>query len=355
MSPDFKIVKAESQYKDQWDAFVSRHPDASPYHAYAWLEAVQSAYKHTNAGLIAFEGDEIVGVLPAVKMSLPLLKPKLVSLPFCDMGYPLSKDDSVREQLTKSYLDSAQALNASSAELRDYLRHSGNNTEVEPIESGRKVSMLLPLPADKDDLWGSFKSKLRSQVRKAEKNGLSSELGNSPSLLDEFYEVFAENMRKLGSPVHSKQWFEALRTSYKDNLLIGVVRNEGQCIGAGIVISTGNKVSIPWASTLAEFNRLSPNMMLYWNFLAYACDSGKEQFDFGRSSFGEGTFKFKQQWGAQPRPLDWQDLLVTGSSADIKAEGPTSNLRDKVEKIWAKLPLSLTKTLGPQIRRHISL
>ena len=32
-------------------------------------------------------------------------------------------------------------------------------------------------------------------------------------------------------------------------------------------------------------------------------------FDFGRSSEGEGTYKFKKQWGAKPTPLVWYDSI----------------------------------------------
>ena len=44
------------------------------------------------------------------------------------------------------------------------------------------------------------------QITKAEKNGLESVIGHL-EVLDAFYEVFARNMRDLGTPVYSKSFF----------------------------------------------------------------------------------------------------------------------------------------------------
>lgn len=357
-----RIIAASNKTQSDWDSYVAAHADASPYHSSAWLRSVVNGYGHRDASVIAYENDKIVGVFPLISMPLPFGKERFVSLPFCDMGYPLVNSPDIATKLIAHVHGTATQSKASVCEIRDYLRElpveDKTKETLDSVSSvNQKVSMLLTLPDDKEALFGSFKSKLRSQVRKAEKNGLTSELGNSPALIDEFYDVFAKNMHKLGSPVHSKSWFDALAKEYGDNLTVGVVRSEGQCIGAGIVLSVGDKVAIPWASTLSAFNRLSPNMMLYWNFLAKACDSGKKQFDFGRSTFGEGTYKFKQQWGAQPRPLQWYDLLsesVSDGDAE-EQEGEASKLRNMVEKIWTRLPLSLTKILGPVVRKHISL
>jgi len=140
-----------------------------------------------------------------------------------------------------------------------------------------KVRMLLKLPASSEELWKSFKSKLRSQIKKAEKNGLSFRWGTRADITD-FYMVFSRNMHTLGSPVHSKKWIEAVYNGYGTNARIGLVYKDTLPVGCGMILSTEHGVSIPWASTLREFNRLSPNMMLYWNFLKFASDQGKNKF-----------------------------------------------------------------------------
>ena len=126
-------------------------------------------------------------------------------------------------------------------------------------------------------------------------------------------------------------------------------------VAGGIVLISGNKASIPWASTIPKYNRLSPNMLLYWSLLEYCCDHGISEFDFGRSTYDEGTYKFKAQWGAQPRLLKWQTNESPASSDSIPNHRPKLNLRKIAGTIWCRLPLKITVALGPHIRKFISL
>lgn len=358
------ITVRQATLKDQsrWDAYVGKHKQHTPYHLFAWQQAVEKAYGHQGYYLIAEENtadskqSELVGILPLTLFSLPLGKKSLCALPFCDIGGPLVDNDEALEKL----LTATQAFAKQSQAKAIELRTSVENQAVDETSSG-KVRMLMPLPESSEILFSGFKSKLRSQVRKAEKNGLRFERASNIKLLDDFYEVFAHNMRALGSPVHARSLFVELFQQYQNKMLISVVYHEEVAIGAGIVLTTDSKASIPWASTKAEFNRLSPNMMLYWSFLEYLSDNGISEFDFGRSSFGEGTFKFKQQWGAKPAPLTWIDLPLTGELAkeyvasESEAPSTQSKLRGQVENIWRKLPLPFTVFLGPKLRKYISL
>ena len=141
-------------------------------------------------------------------------------------------------------------------------------------------------------------------------------------------------------------------------MIISIIKHQGQAIGAGIVLFNGSKASIPWASTKREFNSLSPNMLLYWSLLEYTTDHGYKSFDFGRTSYGEGTFKFKQQWGAKPIPLAWKTYYPKQEKNTHTIKTGTyikSKIRYFIENMWRKLPLSLTILIGPTIRKYISL
>ena len=109
----------------------------------------------------------------------------------------------------------------------------------------------------------------------------------------------------------------------------------------------------PWASSLREYSRLSPNMLLYWTMLEYACDNGYSYFDFGRSSPDEGTYKFKKQWGAEPIPLHWHYILLNGQP--IIEETSEKSKFEKAIHFWKKLPVRVTKIIGPMIRKNIGL
>jgi len=217
--------------------------------------------------------------------------------------------------------------------------------------------MLLSLPENAEALMAQFKSKLRSQIRKAEKNGLSFKITSGEQVrdpqLNDFYAIIAENMRMLGSPVHSKAWYQALVNAYSKQCYIALVYLDEIAVGAALVIKTRDKAVIPWASTRSKYNPLAPNMLLYWAVLSEAANQQISEFDFGRSTVGEGTFNFKKQWGCLPQKLNWQHY--EDGSIKLAEHINMSPSRALIESVWQKLPLSVTNTLGPRVRKYISL
>ncbi len=331
------------------DQYLSCQPMTTPYHSMRWILSIKKAYRFEYHYLIAKSDNQVVGVLPLCIFSGLKGKKEYCSLPYCDVGGVVSNSKEIESELINQALSKMKDYRFNEMELRQ--RSIQQNLAENLID--RKVSMLLDLPENADSLLKSFKSKLRSQINKAVKNGLEFDCSNDKQSIDDFFYVFSRNMHILGSPPHSKNWFYTLREMYQDDLLVGRVWFEGKIIGAGILLFSGENVSIPWASTLRDYNRLAPNMMLYWNLLRVSCERGCRQFDFGRSTYGEGTYKFKQQWGAKPVLLDWQILDKQGLVVERSArKGKT---RDIIETVWRNLPLFVVNTIGPHLRRHISL
>ena len=354
------VRAAVGEDDERWDRYVGEHVEALAYHRFAWKKAMERAYRVHSPYLIAERRGRTCGVLPLGYVKPPILRGTLVSLPYCDVGGVLADDDDVETALVGEAVMLARELGARGVELRrSGSRPSGGEPKPpEAQEAVPKVRMVLELPESSDALMAGFKSKHRSQVRKPEKDGLSCRLGG-PELVRDFYGIFAENMRDLGSPVHSRLWIESVVESYGDDTRVGVVRlPDGTPAAAGLVLMNRRTVSIPWASSLRRFNALNPNMLLYWTFLAFAADRGFERFDFGRSTPGEGTYRFKEQWGARPEPLRW-DMLEGGAVTSVwkpsSRPGPPGVARRVGESVIQRLPVALATSLGSACRRYLSL
>lgn len=333
-----------------WDAYVLAHPDALAYHQYAWQRAVTEAYGFASCSLVAEAGCRLSGVLPLVEFKVPLRGCTLVSLPYCDAGGPLADCAEVAETLLEAARSLTVERGAQALEIRYANRLPGRHGAVVL----QKVRMLLPLPESGEALLSGFKSDLRYKANKPLREGLTFRLGGE-ELVADFYRVFAENMRDLGSPVHSQGWIEAIVRNYGAASRVAVVYTPaGAPAAGGVLLLHGSKGVVPWASALRRFNPLSPNMLLYRNLLTTAADNGCRVFDFGRSTPGEGTWRFKKQWGAQPVPLDWRrwsrwgDTPAAGSARSVWA-------RRQAERLWQHFPLSVSSRLGPRLRRYVSL
>ena len=297
------IRRATDLDQKRWDDYILHHEAGGPFHLSAWMRSVNSAYGHTSYSILAEDDSGVIrGVLPLILIKPPFLKGIMVSQPYCDYGGIVADDDVAIKCLT----DYAAHLTVGAKACLE-IRCKDSQPELETctiLSNSNKVRMVLELPTSSEDLWNTFKSKLRSQIRRPMKDGISFHIG-SIEFIDEFYKVFCNNMHDLGSPAHSKKWLKSVLQNFGNDAKLGVVRKGDLTLGGGIVIGCRNTITLPLASTLREYNHYSPNMLLYWGFLDFACKNGYAYFDFGRSTPDEGTFYFKQQWGAKPRPLFW--------------------------------------------------
>ena len=341
---DIRIAQERDQ--QAWDAYVRQHPKGLAYHQFAWKQAIKQAYGLDACYLLAEERGSVIGILPLILFPAPLFRKQYVSLPFCDVGGVLADSSVVADQLAEQATLLARRNRIARIEIRAEGDLANNGA------SSQKVRMVLDLPGDSAALLAGLKAKLRSQVKKPIRDGLSFRVGGL-ELLDDFYFVFVRNMRDLGSPVHSRHWIRAVVQCYDQQARIVVVYTpEGQPAAAAVMLLHPAVVSNPWASSLRSYKQLNPNMLLYWAMLSFAADNGFPCFDFGRSTPGGGTYKFKQQWGAREIPLQWMDLLT---KQVIPTSTGSSRLRKTVEQVWSRLPLGLTALLGPCVRRHIPL
>lgn len=339
-------IERDCSDREQWNSYVQTHPAASNYHRYGWREVVEAAFQHRCYYLTARDPSGIiVGILPLVFISSRLFGRFLVSMPFFNYGGLLCDLQETGVALLAEARKLQQELDAQYVELRHSVPWPGSLPTKQ-----HKVCMLLELAQDAESQWQGFNAKLRNQIRKAEKNGLSVAVGGK-ELLKSFYTVFARNMRNLGTPVYSQKLFAMVLSIFPDETRIIIIFNDEKPVAAGLVSWFRETVEIPWASSIREYNHLCPNNLLYWTALQLAMKNGFKKFDFGRSTPGEGTYKFKEQWGAKPLSLHWQYQLPEGGSLpELNIKNPKYEM---AIKIWQKLPLLVTKLLGPYIVRNI--
>lgn len=342
-----KVRVFDESCRAQWDDYVNQSPAATCYHQLAWKGVVEKSFGHRTWYLLSENGKKrVTGILPLVQLRSALFGNFMVSLPYFNYGGICAGDDETRSGLIEEAVRISRDAGASHLELRHLMPLAGGH----PVKTS-KVSMWLDLPRDPNDLWQSFPSKLRSQAQRPMREGMYAKAGRE-EMLDDFYVVFAANMRDLGTPVYPKEFFRTILRELPESTWICTVRTSGgEPAAAGFLVGFRDTLEIPWASSLRTHNRYSPNMLLYWSVLRLACEKGYRVFDFGRSTPQEGTYKFKEQWGAKPVQLYWHYWMKNnGSLPEMNPKNP--KFRAAVE-IWKRMPLSLTKLIGPSIVKSL--
>jgi len=336
------IVEEGRATRAEWDAFVDRQADATLCHRHGWREVIQSAFGHQCLWLEAREDGRLAGVLPLVRVKSLLFGHYLVSMPFLNYGGPVGGPGALRA-LADEAVRRARADGVKLLELRSRVE-----LPVELKVSHHKITVVLDLPDSTDALMKGFPAKLRSQVRRPQKEGLEVRFGADQ--LDGFYAVFSRHMRDLGTPVMPKGFFAAALEAFPADAWVGCGYLGARPVTCGFGFVCQGEFEMTWASTLTEVNRISANMGLYWSFMERAIAAGLRTFNFGRCTPEGSTHRFKRQWGGRDEQLFWYQV---GGREGEPARPPGPEAYAWGPRLWKRLPLGLANVLGPRIVRSI--
>ena len=340
---DYRILELANETSQDIDEYVRRK--GSLYHLTDWSPLIKRVFNHNTYYFYALNNDyQVCGVLPVVNLNSILFGNYMVSMPFFNYGGVIA-DNVITENLLLDYaIEKARNLNVQHIEFRDTEPRRGMETRA------GKVNMLLELPGSMDEVGNMIGSKKRSQVRRSLKEGVEVLIGQM-ELLANFYHVFSENMRDLGTPVYPMHFFKEILTRFPDMTKIIILKKNDKPISAAFLIGFNGKLEIPWASTLRKYNSFSPNMLLYWEVLKFAIESGYKIFDFGRSTIDSGTYRFKKQWGAMPLHLHWNYWLNNGN--ELPNLSPNNPKYKIAISLWKRMPLVMANFIGPKIVKNL--
>jgi FemAB-related protein (PEP-CTERM system-associated) len=347
-----------AQSKASWDDFCEEHQNVAHHHTTNFLEAILNQMsEHCNESIMCIDNQGTVqGILPLVGLHSPIFGKQLVSIPFYNYGGVICEGSDVKNVLMKEAYNLMLLKGYKKTLIRDrevYDDYSPFKTQM------HKANLVLDLPDDiKSVGTGNSKkrTKLRSQAgvanRKADELGITFEQRfGGEELLDDFYTVFSKHMRDLGTPVYGKGFFITMMENIES--LLTVCYWDNKPVACGWLFIHGERVSIPWASALRETNSYSVNTAMYYNILSKLILLNKKTFDFGRSSIDTGTYKFKLQWGAQPEQCYWHIANKNGSKEDLNDADEPSKAMVLLISTWKRLPVWITRIVGPRIIRGI--
>lgn len=328
-----------------WDEYVQRKESATIYHQAGWKRVIEKSFGHRPYYLVAREEEKIKGILPLFLLKSRLFGRFLVSLPFLNYGGICADDEETISLLFEKAVEVAKAEGAEYIELR-YL---GDSKQNDLPTKTNKVTLLLRITEDLDLFWKNLEKRVRNRIRKATKEGLVIKKGHNH--LDDFYGAFAVGMKEHGIPVYHKSFFKNVIEIFNGNSEIFVAYKAGKVIGAKLTMRFKDTLYLIWGSYPRKYRQYAPNYLLTWEAIKYSIDNGLTFVDFGRCTNGLGTYDFKVNWGAQPKQLYWQYWLNgTSKIPELNPNNPKYNMAIKT---WRKLPLFVTRMLGPGIAKNI--
>ena len=330
--------------RERWDQFVFACPDATFFHRIGWREIYETAFHHRTHYLLAERGGMLVGVLPLVELRSMLFGHSLVSLPFAVYGGAAASDPDAAAALRRAAGDLGRRLGVSHLELR-------NRVAVEP-EWPRQdlyVTFRKSLLPEVEANMLAIPRKQRAMVRKAIQRELRSEIDPG---VERFFDLYADNQHRHGTPPQSKRYFEALKETFGDDCeLLTVLSPQGQAVSGVLSFYFRDEVLPYYAGDLTAARDLAANDFKYWDLMRRACERGVKVFDYGRSKRDTGSFDFKKNWGFEPTPLHYEYQLYARDT--VPQNNPSNPKYRAAIDVWRRLPRGVVNAIGPMLARHL--
>ena len=328
----------------RWEDFVTRCPAATFFHRIGWRSIMQDVLRHRAWYLLAERGGTIVGVLPLAEVKSVLFGHALVSLPFAAYCGVATTDPVAGESLTQEAVALAKKLNVRHLELRNQTPQMLDWPRQDLYVTFRKE--ILP---EVEANMLAIPRKQRAMVRKGIQRGLVAQVDTN---VDRFFELYADNVHRHGTPALPKKYFEALLRIFGSDCDVQIVTApDGTPISGVLTFHFRDEVLPYYAGDALDARSLGANDFKYWELMRRACERGFKVFDYGRSKRGTGSFDFKKNWGFEPQQLHYEYNLVRGDG--IPQNNPSNPKYSAVISIWRKLPRPVVDVLGPFIVRNL--
>ena len=340
-----EIIHLDNSNRHMWQKYVENHPDSTFYHRHEWKEVMEKSFGHKTYYLMAVDKNTVRGILPIVHLKSLFFGSIFCSMPFLNFG-GICADNKAAEGALLS--EAKEILKASNGEYLE-LRHKKKSSADLPTKTN-KVSMTMELDADPDTLWKNFKSKHRTNIRRAYKNDLEIKAGGE-ELLRDCYNIISEGWRDFGIPFYRFSFFENILDYFKNSVEIYLVLYEGKPIASAFNGLFKNTIEGMWIYSLRKYAKLQTNYFIYWEMIKRACENGYKIYNFGRSTNESGATFFKSKWNATTEQLYWEYILNKGTELpELNVDNPKYQ---GAINLWKKLPVKATQLIGPYLAKSI--
>lgn len=328
------------------DSYVAGHPDSVLFHRPQWSLAVERGCGQRSHYLVAERpGGGLAGCLPLTDVRSPLFGRALVSAGFGTGGGAIADDKAAEAALLRSAQALAEGLGCATIELR-----GGEFPEDYAVRDDVYVGFAMDLPQGEESILKSIKRRHRG-VRRAQALDLGMRVGAGPADRSDFFRVYGESMRNLGSPVFPRRLFDSMLELFGEDSDILTIFSGAEPVASVLNFYFKGTVHPYWGGGTLAARDCFAGELLYFQVMCHGARRGCTRFDFGRSKVGTGNYSFKMNWGMEPEPLRYGIRTAPGAAErDVNPLSPRNRL--KVEA-WKKLPLWVTNRLGPVLAKGL--
>jgi CelD/BcsL family acetyltransferase involved in cellulose biosynthesis len=335
----------------QWMTLLDRHPAASVFHSPGWLRALRQTYGYEPFVVTTSTGSTLENGMVVCRVK-GWGASRLVSLPFSDHCAPLvDRYDDLSEMLSH-LTGEVRAARWGSVELRpDAGQPFDSTARAGGLQPGAKYCFhRLDLRAELPEIFSRLHpSSTKRAIRRAEREGLTYEVGRSDRLLAGFYQLLRSTRRRHGLPPPPLTWFRNVVASLGEQAAIHMASKDGHPIASLLTLSFKKTVVYKYGCSDAAHHSLGGMPFLFWRLIQDARARGFAELDLGRSDVDQpGLIAFKDHLGATRSALTY--YRYPKGQRDLAGNGWMLRM---AKRVFARMPDAALDLAGKSIYKHL--
>jgi serine/alanine adding enzyme len=335
-----KIEIVDENKREAWESFIDAHPKAIAWQSFKWFDVLKKHYNIDFYPVVAYEGNEIRGILPLYNLKKSHKKNLLMSVPFAVAGGIVSTDAESEKLLLDKAIELASKYDNSSITFKQYKHKVEGSLTTDENYCNKE----LQLSTDINKVWNEISEFNREKV--GEGKNFKYEIEYNSKKINEFYDFLFKHHQRKGIPCPGKSWISDLVES--GMYLIVLLRFNGKVVAATMVKEFKDTISFPFSCT-SDPNSEAFNLIysLYWETIKkYSLEETKICHSGRLPKSGEAD-QFRQGWGGTQYNYYYQYYPQTTQKTEYNVK--RSGKRKMFEKVWRITPSVVTKFIGPSI------
>lgn len=271
--------------KNEWDGFVTAHPEANFLHAWQWGEFHISRGK-TVIRRGVYVGKDLEGVYEGViETARRGTHLAVAGGPIVDWG-----NADVVQLLRDDMKKQGEAHGCVFVRVRPQLEKSDESLALfdrlgfkpAPYYLSVEHAGILDLTKSEEELLKGMRQRLRRALRKAEKNNITVETSTNPDDIAEFYRIQLETARRHDFTHFSEDFLKKQFKSFADDnsAVLYTARHEGEVLAQNFMIFYGNEASYHYGVSTELGTKLSGAPLLHMQAMRDARERGIKRYSF---------------------------------------------------------------------------
>ncbi|WP_029089319.1 lipid II:glycine glycyltransferase FemX [Brevibacterium album] len=189
----------------------------------------------------------------------------------------------------------------------------------------RLVNYVRELPGTAEELWAGMAPKVRQNVRRARRCGLSTRVDRTGAMLDDFLRIYHGTMTRLGSQQwyrFDREFFERLHRALPGRLAYVHAMHDGVPVSVDLVVFGADTAYYFLGGTDAEAFGLRPNELVKVHAMELAQELGCARFVLGGGvRTGDGLERYKRGFAPEGAQMFCSGERVLDPGAYVQLTG----------------------------------